>query len=490
MFVLEMLCVTAIPISIYLAFKRPWWFISFALIFPVLYDIGMVAQGLTDEYALVYLGPIGIRATDPVAAGLVLGLASALPSRKRLGRLKTTDSWPFLLICSYILLKVISSTLQGVPTGIGNQLGGGVVAALGEARDAFLPLLFPLYFAMFIDRDSIRGGFLFMAATAGSAILLRTLAFVLATGAVWGIDPEYRYIRASDAISLTIVGFFLLMVPCRNEGKKFPRWLGAFLVILATLANHRSQWLGLLLGSGAYLMLYALGVGRDISVRTKIYYISFAMILLPFFILLTPLETVEQFLKDNSEVAVRLRALTDYEQDDDSSWRYQLWTARVNYVGRDWLSGRQLGDRRPVILHNTVVTVPNHSTYVTLYELGGALMCSLYFVAISILVKRTWKRLLARNSSPFDRAFLNFSVVSIICLHGWMIAYDMYSMLGIMIGVLLVHLASSGVPVRVATRGIHPSPTFPALNNQRYPVHPAPNLTSLAASQPSLFSKR
>jgi hypothetical protein len=203
-------------------------------------------------------------------------------------------------------------------------------------------------------------------------ILLRGAIFIGITGQIWSSNAEFRYFAAEDAVGLTVLCFILLFLKVPKLPFLWTRALACFGLITATVANHRSQWVALAAGGG--VLILGILMGRPFFGERKGNRLIFSSVLLLF------VAALQSYIASNpllSAITVRLYAITDPKRDADASWRQAIWHDRIQQVGNNWPWGRLLGDRRMTLFAGKWWAVPDHSAYVSMYEIGGVILCCL-----------------------------------------------------------------------------------------------------------------
>jgi hypothetical protein len=283
-------------------------------------------------------------------------------------------------------------------------------------------------------------------AVAIGAILLVAAIRIAEAGQIWSNSGEVRFLGADEALTLALLGFVLPFLGSSGPGRTALRALAFVAVAVAVLANSRSVWLGVSLGAVPLLLLIVFGkvqLSRDRTVRT-LYTLAIALALVMGLAIVFFGNLALQSFSDSTGIGQRLLAITDPARDPDAAWRQELWKARVEQVGDDWLWGRQLGDRRLTLVGTTWVAFPNHNAYVTSFELGGLFLLGLVTAYWGALAAKAVK-LLRMNSSPSFSWQPALALVIIAMSLGYSVAYDFPS-IGAAVATILL-LNASGAPL-------------------------------------------
>jgi hypothetical protein len=310
---------------------------------------------------------------------------------------------------------------------LANESLGGLVAAVGEVRDSFLPFVASLYAMLSAKNLKLPRLVAPLAFTIG-VILLKALLQITESGRIWSNDAEFRFINSTEAITLVLLAFLLPFLRSSGTGWGALRLLAFGTFVMAMVANHRSVWLCTLLAVLAFLPLVASGrlrLSRNTSNRV-VYFLAIMLAIGTGSAVLFSASSEVQGVPGSVGLGHRLLAITDPEGDATASWRQELWQARINQVGDDWFWGRQLGDRRLTLVNLTWVGDPDHNGYVTAFELGGVLLLGLVLTYWGALAARAMRRLRAeRLSSDVWQPAL--ALVVIVIALGFAISYDFTS---------------------------------------------------------------
>ena len=368
---------------VYVAIRWPHWF--WTTLVGSGAAIQMVAAVLHQKSTSIDVGPLSARSTDPAVLGVLVGsIYHARRDRRFQGLQFLTRNPAGILVLSmltFMFVKILVSVLfrsdDIMTSRIASHALGGLVAAVGDLRDELLPFL-PIVF-VYAARKSRNLRLL------GDPILV--LVLILLFKAMVGLflpdpgfgDTERRYITSEEAITLTIFGFVLLFLPVSRLGRRTTALLGVVALTVATLANHRSQWLAVAMGIVILGVVVSLGppmVRNPKSVRLAM---TAGGILLA---ILVPVALQAMESKGSDSVlppflVKRLYAFTNPAQDPDSNWRQRLWKSRIEAVGDDWPWGRPFGARPDTLLDGKWTSVPDHSAYVSMYEIGGVIFCTI-----------------------------------------------------------------------------------------------------------------
>ena len=370
----------------------------------------------------IFLGGLQLRAGDPALFGIVAGTFYFL-SKSDLGVFRRKPLViALLLILTYMLLKVGWTLLFGQEQLASNQIVshslGGLVAAVGELRDDLMAFLIPVYVYV-APRSRNLNAIAFPLVVAIVLILMRAVGFIAITGQIWSSSAEFRYINAEHAMQLTILSLILFFIKVPRMPTLWSRGLAWFALLVATVANHRSQWVSLAAG-GAVLAACIL-VGRPFLGHRKSNRLIFSSIILFVVGIAAAASALESYVAENpvlSVISVRLYAITQPKKDADASWRQAIWHDRIQQVGENWPWGRLLGDRRLTLFHGAWLAVPDHSAYVTMYEIGGLILCclvglfwlmviitSLRFMRVARSTEEIWPPVIALTITACSLAF-------------------------------------------------------------------------------------
>jgi hypothetical protein len=342
------------------------------------------------------------------------------------------------LICGFLLVKVVMAILltdSAATNVLANSFGGGSVAALGEIRDSFLAFFAPIYAILTVRKQSVRYMGIPALFTVG-IILSRAVTQIASSGTVWDATAESRFINANEAVTLTILSsllFFLSVKTTRFRG--LFRAFACLGVIVALVANHRSQWVAAAVGLAVLSVLILSG---KVTIGRRGLVVPICIAALVVLLIVAGVSTLStgdsQLLAGSPGVQKRLLAVTDPSQDVTASWRQDLWKDRIAQVGDNWLWGRQLGDRRLSYVAGSFIGVPNHNAYVTAFELGGLIMLSLVILFWGNLTLRAIR--LLRTKSVVSSQSAMALVITAMSL-GFAVAYD-FPLLGPSIATILL----------------------------------------------------
>lgn len=371
-------------LSVYTACSRPPWFWAVLIGGPVCLDI-LADFSPFDIYGIM-AGSLALRTTDLGFIGAVAGVLYQV-RHQGLRFLRNAPGGGITgAISLFLVLKVIFSVLIFGDVIAANRIAahaaGGLVAAIGDLRDQLLPLVV-LAYAYAVRKSCNLVAIAWPIAVATCLLLLKAAVGIAITGRIWTgtAETELRFIASYDAVALTICGWLLLFLRAPRLNPTFARCLGCLALVTATIANHRSQWLAVVAGS--CVLLSAALLGRPLTRNTK-----FARVLLAgtAFLLVAGLSVVvssgnlTRRFPMLETLTVRLYAVTNPTQDADAEWRGEIWKDRISQVGANWPWGRPLGDRHATLVRGQWLAVPDHSAYVSTFELGGAILCLLVFL--------------------------------------------------------------------------------------------------------------
>jgi len=404
---------------------RPAWFWAVYVIAPVLLEIPAIF--LSYNINAIPLGPLLVRVTDVGTFGLLIGvifhgLRHGFQALKR-----DPDGYCVAAILFFLLLKVLVTVAFGrdviLANPISSQALGGLVAATGDIRDSLMALVLPVYVYMTKESYDLKK-LGWPCICASCVILLKAAISIAVTRTIWSANAEDRFINAHEAVHLTIFSFilFFLSVPRLSPSLRRSFALGIFAVSL--IANHRAQWVAALASISVFVLIICLG--RPFVGNPKLNRLLVTGFCLFLGMLLVGSSFVESFAQQFplfGDIAVRLYAITDPSRDADASWRQALWQDRIRQVGDNWPWGRLLGDRHPVFFHGGWLLVPDHSAYVSIYELGGVILCVLVGIfwlrIIQVSVRRV---LLAKDTEQMWVPLVALSITAASLAFG--VAYD------------------------------------------------------------------
>ncbi len=397
------LCVACVYVSL----RYPEWFWTATIGSTAL--LGVAAAAAHQNPDSIQLGFLSGRSTDPAVLAVLVG--TVYHTRKdpeRWGAQFLTRSPVGLIafaMCAFLLIKVLFSLMFRyddimASRGVSHAVGG-IIAALGDVRDILLPYIPLVYvYAARKSRDFKLLGRPFIVLVL--ILLAKGLIGVLTPGNVpaGSTDVEHRFLPSDDAIHLTIFGFALFFLPVQKVGRSRLVLLGVTALIVATLANHRSQWLGLLAGLAVFLLIHTFG--PRIVKNAKIVRVGFtAGLLLMAIIGIVAVHIVQdgntRLLP--SYLVKRLYAFTDPSRDPDADFREKLWQSRIEQVGDDWPWGRPFGARPETLMRGIWFPLPSHSAYVSMYEAGGVIFCFLAFLFWGRVVQVAWMGLARHQGS-------------------------------------------------------------------------------------------
>ena len=415
----------------YTACARPNWFWTAFLSAPTI--LSMLSPADNFDPNGIAMGPLRLRLSDPSMLGLLIGLLYHFRPKHLRSLRRQPGGITLALILFFLTIKLLLTVLTGgaliASNPIANGYLGGLVAAAGEVRDNFVPLIAAFYAAISARRlklSTLTAPFVI----AIGVILLRAATQITASGKIWSNGGEFRFINSSEAITLLLLSFLLPFLRSSGPSRAGLRSLACVAFAVAMTANHRSVWLCALLAVMVLLGLAVSGklqLSKDKSVRA-VYAVSIALTLITGSAVLLSGSSELQGFSDSKGLGQRLLAFTDPGSDPDASWRLSLWIDRVDQIGDTWIWGRQLGDRRQSLVAGNWVAVPNHSGYVTTVELGGLLLLSLvvaYWWALAAgAIKSLRMKSLASESWPPAVALIVIAMAL-----GYAISYD-FSFLG------------------------------------------------------------
>ena len=387
------------PVTIYIACKKPEWFWTAWVCGPLLLEtIGLrESKAASFIFDTVQIGPITLRGSDQALIAMAIAI-SIYVWRHGFGTLvKKPGGLTLSILLLFIVLKVAYSVLIAGDLILANRvtshMAGGLVAALGDGRDN-LVAYFPPFYAYFIkkSRDLKALG---LPIFVGVCLLLGNwLAGVLTFGHIWtgNINPQRRPINAGNAIDLTIFCLILFFVHVPRLPVWFTRSVATVGVVIAILANHRSQWMAC--AAGATVLLLVMLIGRPISRKPLFSHSAVAGLVTVMVSCVCLLNFFPNIIGRTSiidDLSIRFYAFTQPSSDPDAQWRRDLWTDRIQQVGDNWPWGRAFGARPETLMKGEWMEVPDHSAYISAYEMGGATLCLLiilFFGQLTVLAVR------------------------------------------------------------------------------------------------------
>lgn len=387
MFALVFLLIT--PFTIYIACKKPEWFWTAWVCGPLILETMSLQNSAVATYSwdTVQIGPILFRDSDQAVLAMMIAIGIYI-KRHGIGTLfkKPGGTTMFVFLVFVVLKTAYSVLLAGdliLQNRVTSHMAGGLVAALGDARDG-LSAFFPPFYAYFIKKSRDLKALGWPIVVCICLLLVNWVCGVLTFGHIWtgNINPLRRPINAGNAIDLTVFSMILLFLPVSRIPLWATRSLATFALVVAILANHRSQWMACV--AGAAVLIPILLLGKPLSRKPLLSHASFAGVLcvlvcgtclLNFF---PKLMGEHKSLYDDLEI--RLYAFTEPSKDPDSKWRNDIWHDRVVQVGNNWPWGRPLGARAETLIKGKWLEVPDHSAYVSAFEMGGIFLCLLLAV--------------------------------------------------------------------------------------------------------------
>lgn len=441
--------------AVWAACFRPTWFFVALIGIPI--TLAMVGRGLGEDSTAIQFGPLTVRLMDPCALGLVAGIL--YHGHSRVWRVSGSRAGGRVArwIALYLGLKVIATMMFAgqiiASNGLSNSWGGGVIAAAGEVRDNFLAILAPLLVvvcARHITAERLRKPFIILV-----GIIVTTAVVRLARGEaqIWSGMGESRFIGAGEAITLALVSFFLYCMPGRTQNRGRVRFVAIVAFAIAILANHRSVWLASCIGLA--VLITATIRGNVPTVRKKTAWI--VLLLTGFGAVALILMRGNGAMTDEGGLDTRMLAFTDPVSDSDSAWRMGLWMARVQGVADDWVFGRFLGDRPVTLLNGQWIAAPDHSAYVSAFEMGGLCLLLVVFRFWTDLIRTAWNMIRARGAKDPSGA-LALAMIAASLAHG--VAYD-FPLLGPSLAVLLL-MRRPVLPALARIRKVMLAPVNPA----------------------------
>jgi hypothetical protein len=443
-------------LSIYVACKYPAWFwtvfvggSSFLFVF---------CQAQAIDVDRIPLGPISARATDPGILAAVIG--SFYHARAKETRIFLSSSMGKIaaVILCFVLLKIMYSLLflgDQIPASLSqSHVAWGLVAVLGDVRDNLLPF-FPMFFALASaksrDLKSLGGPVLGIVCI----LLLQSVCGVLITGTIWAGpgDAAVHFIPADAAITLTLFSLFLFFLRLDRISRGVTQTIAILGLMVATIANHRSQWVGL--AAGLFILGTIATFGRPLTKRNNVLPAvltgaALLALLVTAAISLFKVRSASTPIFDVIEV--RLYAVTNPSRDPDAEWRQKLWQDRIEQVGDDWPWGRPFGLRHETLLRGHWVDVPDHNGYVETYEMGGALLSLLMLFFWGDGVRVSTRRLM-RNDRPEYLWPAALCVSSVATCLAYSVAYTFpYVGLALIVILTLGNTQADGQTVRSSSR--------------------------------------
>jgi hypothetical protein len=195
--------------------------------------------------------------------------------------------------------------------------------------------------------------------------------------------------------------------------------IGVVALVVATIANHRSQWLGLICGLAVFLLIVVFA--PPIVRNPKPLRVGIVVALLTIAVLVP----AGMYATENRSgtllpefLVKRLYAFTDPSRDPDADFREKVWRSQIDQVGGDWPWGLPFGARTETLMKGRWFSVPAHSAYVSIYESGGVILCVLtllfWYRVVQIALLRLlrhrfqepiWPALLALTTTACSLAF-------------------------------------------------------------------------------------
>jgi hypothetical protein len=402
--------------------------------------------GENSDHFLVLSG-INFRLLDPMHLPLMAAVGVALTKPQVRRNLAQAGTAPILFMLGFLVVKALLSISSF-----------GAVAAFGEFRDFYAPLFLTVYIVLSLDRrrmgSDVRKS-VGIVTLVGGANFATYLA--LYGGNAFSFDTAYRAFSGDNALIFVVVAAYFWL--CSPSSVRKGRWrlLAALLLSAAIVANHRSVWLAAACAILVLTILHAIGA-RDVSVGKRgpavlgVIVVAAAAVLL-----VLSSDGPRRFILGDDESSVvsrRLRAITNYEQDDNAHFRAYLWQERLSMMAADeWLWGRGLGDRRAVYFGagEEGRTMGNHNAYVDMLEHGGLLLLGCYVFVLLRTLARLCTRLESSGSAP-DRTFAAFCVVGICTQLAYQMAYGLHSVGAALLGVAMV-MSSNALAVGVPAAG-------------------------------------
>lgn len=406
---------------------RPNWFLAVLVATPVLLE--MIITGTGGDIFAISLGSLTIRPADPGTVGLLIGIL--YHGRSEMSRLlgRQPGGTVLKVLLLFLGLKIAATiTLDRAliaSNALSNGLGGGLVAAIGEVRDSFLGLLVPVY-VIVAGRRLVASQMIKPFAVAVAVIFFKAILLV-ATGKalIWGGDltgtEQDRFISSSEAITLLLFAFVFFFVPAAKGKRPTTRVLAWVAVGVSLLANHRSVWLAGLLGMVTLVWLAVAG-RLAMSKRRRIQLAClFAGSVVAVAVLLMHHGSEMSPASNATGINTRLLALTDPANDPTSSWRMQLWQSRLEQTQDDWAFGRVLGDRPLTMMNGALIGVPDHSAYISGFEIGGVCLTAIVIAFWGVLTREGIKTTATPGLSyPSGAVALAIIAASV----GYGVAYD------------------------------------------------------------------
>jgi hypothetical protein len=368
---------------VYVAVRRPNWFWTMIVASGV--GIQLVSAALHERSTQIDIGSISARSTDPAVLGILIGTIYHVRRDRRLQGVQFLTRNPagviVLAFLTFMFVKVLVSILfrsdDIMSSRIASHAAGGLVAALGDLRDDLLPFL-PIFYVYAARRSRNLRLLGKPVAVLVCILLIKAMIGTVLADPGFG-DTEKRYMTSEESITLTIFSFMLLFLPVPRLSRQLSVMLSLGGLAVATFANHRSQWLAL--AAGFAILGLVVGFGPPMVRNPKRVRLSLTAVAIVTAILVpVGMQAVESEGSDSilpPFLVKRLYAFTNPARDPDSNWRQRLWQSRIESVGSDWPWGRPLGARPDTLLDGKWTSVPDHSAYVSMYEIGGVLLCTL-----------------------------------------------------------------------------------------------------------------
>ncbi|MDH4069840.1 MAG: O-antigen ligase family protein [Ignavibacteria bacterium] len=379
-----------------------WYFPIFTLVLTVV--LGQIVQheiapvlGLPTEG--LGMGGVNIRLSDLPLAGIAgVTLLRFLKGEHQTRALMSGAS---VLLLAYFAFQIF------------RNLGTFGISALGEFRTYWHVLLLVPYVAINSDTPERR---ITIMKTLILLAFSNLLWAVLRGGVLYGFGFSAYDKWLSSFGSLSLVFGALAFVLLRRTGAILAGpWLAGMITSLVAsvlvIAGSRSAWLvGIV---GGILVARSRITIRNAGFVSLVILLSGGLLIIPFSI--SGIDPI-RFLTE------RLLALTDFQQDPTSAWRYYFWISSVETISKQPWLGTGFGPHFDIFVPelNEVFTTSPHNLYLTILSQTGILGLFLYvWWVIGI-----GRRCRTVSTGSIDQAIARLSFITLIGLHLYALAFS------------------------------------------------------------------